>query len=90
MPGMSGSKATEALRAATPHSAVVVLTLRDDATTQEQAREAGAADFVAKHRTEGILLAAIRGVAGANAKHRRHDSAAAGREEEHRDAMRNH
>ncbi len=56
-----GVAITEALRSATPHSAVVVLTLRDDATTQEQAREAGAADFVAKHRTEGILLAAIRG-----------------------------
>lgn len=88
MPG--GIAVTEALRSAAPHSAVVVLTLRDDATTQEQAREAGAAAFVAKHRTEGILLAAIRGVAGAHVKHRRHDSAAAGREEGHGDAMRNH
>jgi DNA-binding NarL/FixJ family response regulator len=41
---------------------VVIFTLRDDAATQERARAAGAAAFVAKHRTEGALLATIRGV----------------------------
>lgn len=86
MPG--GIANTEALRAAAPHSAVVVLTLRDDAATQEQAREAGVAAFVAKRRTEGILLAAIRGVALANAKRRRHERAPVSREEEQGDAMR--
>ena len=86
MPG--GIALTEALRAAAPHSAVVVLTLRDDAATREQARAAGAMAFVAKHRTEGILLASIRGVALANAKRRRHGRAPVSREKEHTDAMR--
>ena len=61
MPG--GIATTEALRAAAPHSAVVVPTLRDDSATRERAKEAGAAAFVAKHRTEGSLLATIREVA---------------------------
>ena len=86
MPG--GIANTEALRAAAPHSAVVVLTPHDDAATREQAREAGVAALVAKRRTEGILLAAIRGVAPANAKRRRHGRAPVSREEEHTDAMR--
>ena len=64
------------------------LTLRDVAATWEQARVAGAMAFVAKHRTEGILLASIRGVALANAKRRRHGRAPVSREEEHTDAMR--
>ena len=63
MPGMSGIAATENLRGAAPESAVVIFTLRDDAATRERARAAGAAAFVAKHRTEGALLATIRGVA---------------------------
>ncbi len=63
MPGMSGIAATESLRAAAALSAVVVFTLRDDAATRERARAAGAAAFVAKHRTEEVLLAAIREVA---------------------------
>jgi DNA-binding NarL/FixJ family response regulator len=63
LPGMSGIAATETLRTATPHSAVVIFTLRDDAATSARARTAGAAAFVAKHQTEETLLAAIRGVA---------------------------
>ncbi len=63
LPGVSGITATEKLRGAAQHSAVVIFTLRDDAATQERARAAGAAAFVAKHRTEGALLATIRGVA---------------------------
>ena len=63
LPGASGIEATEKLRGAAPHSAVVFFTLRDDAATQERARAAGATAFVAKHRTEGALLATIRGVA---------------------------
>jgi DNA-binding NarL/FixJ family response regulator len=62
LPGVSGIAATETLRTATPHSAVVILTLRDDAATSARARTAGAAAFVAKHQTEETLLAAIRGV----------------------------
>jgi DNA-binding NarL/FixJ family response regulator len=63
IPGMDGISAIETLRTATPRSGVVVFTLRDVAVTQEQARAAGAEAFVAKHRTEELLLAAIRGVA---------------------------
>jgi DNA-binding NarL/FixJ family response regulator len=63
LPGVSGIAATETLRTATPQSAVVIFTLRDDAATSARTREAGAAAFVAKHQTEETLLAAIRGVA---------------------------
>jgi len=60
LPGVSGIAAIETLRTATPHSAVVIFTLRDDAATRARARAAGAAAFVAKHQTEEALLAAIR------------------------------
>jgi DNA-binding NarL/FixJ family response regulator len=60
---MDGISAIEMLRTATPRSAVVIFTLRDDAATQERARLAGAEAFVVKHRTEELLLAAVRGVA---------------------------
>jgi DNA-binding NarL/FixJ family response regulator len=63
LPGASGIETTQRLQAAAPRSAVVIFTLRDDAATQEQARAAGATAFVAKHRTEETLLAAIRSVA---------------------------
>jgi DNA-binding NarL/FixJ family response regulator len=90
MPGMSGVAAIEGLHAAAPHSAVVIFTLRDDAVTRERARAAGAASFVAKHQTEELLLAAIRGVAAKHGKQVRHDRAAAGREEEHGDDSLDH
>jgi DNA-binding NarL/FixJ family response regulator len=80
-PGMSGVAATERLRAAAPLSAVVIFTLRDDTATREQAQAAGAAAFVAKRRTEEMLLATIRGVAATYGERRRHDGAGEGREE---------
>lgn len=83
MPGVSGIEATQRLSAVAPRSAVVIFTLRDDAATQEQARAAGAA-FVAKHRTEETLLAAIRGVAVPHGEQGRHD------EKEQIDAKRDH
>lgn len=49
---------------------------------------AGAAAFLAKHRTEEMLLAAIRGVAGPHAKQGRHDRTSADTEEEHTDDKR--
>ena len=88
MPGMSGIAATERLRAAAPWSAVVIFTLRDDAATREQAQAAGAAAFVAKRRTEEMLLATIRGVAATYGDQRRHDSAGTGTEEERADDTR--
>jgi len=85
MPG--GIALAETLRTVGPLSAVVILTLRDDAETRERARGAGAAAFVAKHQTEEALLAAIRGATVAHGKHRRDDHDSAGREE-HTDDMR--
>jgi DNA-binding NarL/FixJ family response regulator len=79
MPGMGGIETIERLRAAVPRGAVVIFTLRDDAATQEQALAVGAAAFVAKHRTEEALLAAIREVAAPYGEQR---------EEAHQDAAR--
>jgi DNA-binding NarL/FixJ family response regulator len=73
MPGMNGISATAALRSLAPHSAVVILTLHDDAATRTRARDAGAAAFVAKHQMEEILLGEIRRVAMAHKKRTRHD-----------------
>ena len=73
MPGMDGISATAALRSVVPQSAVVILTLHDDAATKTRAREAGAAAFVAKHQMEETLLAEVRRVAMAREKQRRHD-----------------
>jgi DNA-binding NarL/FixJ family response regulator len=73
MPGMNGVSATAALRSVVPQSAVVILTLYDDAATRTRAREAGAAAFVAKHRIEETLLAEIQRVAMAHEKQRRHE-----------------
>ena len=60
MPGMDGISAVRTLRAVAPESAVVILSLYDDASTRAGAEEAGAAAFVAKHQVEVTLLAAIR------------------------------
>ena len=73
MPGMDGISATAALRSLAPQSAVVILTLYDDAVTRIRVREAGAAAFVAKYQMEETLLAEIRRVAMAHEKQRRHE-----------------
>jgi DNA-binding NarL/FixJ family response regulator len=73
MPGMDGISATAALRSVVPQSAVVILTLYDDAATRTLAREAGAAAFVAKHQREETLLAEVRRVAMSHETHRRHE-----------------
>ena len=73
MPGMDGISVTAALRSVVPQSAVVILTLYDDAATRTRAREAGAAAFVAKHRIEETLLAEIQRVAMAHEKQGRHE-----------------
>jgi len=86
MPG--GIALTKALHTVAPQSAVVIFTLRDDAETQERAREARAVAFVAKHQTEEALLAAIRGATAAHGKQRRQDHASSVRREEHTDDMR--
>jgi DNA-binding NarL/FixJ family response regulator len=73
MPGMNGISATAALRSLAPQSAVVILTLHDDAATRTRAWEAGAGAFVAKHRMDETLLPEIRRVALAHEKQRRHE-----------------
>lgn len=62
MPGVDGIEATAVLREKVPQSAVVVLTLYDDARTRARAEAAGAAAFVAKHQVEQKLLATMRRV----------------------------
>jgi DNA-binding NarL/FixJ family response regulator len=60
MPGMGGVAATSRLRTCAPATAVVMLSLYDDAATRAQARSAGACAFVAKHQMDRDLLDAIR------------------------------
>ena len=60
MPGMDGIEATAALRAVARESAVVILSLDDDAKTRTRAKEAGAVAFVAKGHMEEELLAVVR------------------------------
>jgi CheY-like chemotaxis protein len=84
--GMSNIALTGRLRSAAPWSAVVVLTLHDDVATRELGGAAGAASFVAKHRTDEMLLATIRGVA--QARQRRHGRLSECTEEEYGHDMR--
>ncbi len=63
LPGTDGIAATRTLRLALPRTAIVMLSLHDDHDTVARAKAAGAAAFVAKHRMEGPLLAAIRNAA---------------------------
>src|SRR5215469_14628910 len=59
MPGMDGITATTAIRANTPQSAVVMMSIHDDARTRTRAKAAGAAAFVEKSGTLEVLLATI-------------------------------
>jgi DNA-binding NarL/FixJ family response regulator len=63
MPRMNGIDATWALHSEAPAIAVIVLSMHDDANTQERARAAGASAFVTKHSIDAALLEAIRRVA---------------------------
>ena len=60
MPEMDGIAATAALRLADPQSAVVILSIHDDAQTRARALAAGATAFVEKRGATELLLAAIR------------------------------
>jgi DNA-binding NarL/FixJ family response regulator len=60
MQGMDGLTATRIMQAISPRSAVVILSLYDDAHLKMEARAAGAVAFVGKHEGIDILLAAIR------------------------------
>jgi DNA-binding NarL/FixJ family response regulator len=58
--GIDGVKLIAALRRASTESAVVVLSLRDDAVTRGRALSVGAAGFVSKHECGDGLTDAIR------------------------------
>jgi DNA-binding NarL/FixJ family response regulator len=62
MPGMDGIAATERLVEVMPDTAVVVLSIHDDADTKTRALQAGAAAFVEKRLLTERLLTVIRSV----------------------------
>ncbi len=64
MPEMDGIQATAALRRVVPQSAVVILSIYDDAQTRGRAQAAGAVAFVEKRGATDGLLSAIRLAAG--------------------------
>jgi DNA-binding NarL/FixJ family response regulator len=66
--GMDGFSVAAVLRAITPASVIIMLSLHDTARAYQQAQEVGAAAFVPKHAADGLLLDTIRRAAQA-AKH---------------------
>jgi DNA-binding NarL/FixJ family response regulator len=60
MHAMDGIAATEALHATSPHIAVIMLSIYDDAQTRARAEQAGAMAFVPKSVPTDMLLATIR------------------------------
>lgn len=67
LPGMSGLEATRRILAASPASAVVVLTMLDDDGSVLAAMRAGARGYVLKEAGQEELLATIRAVAAGGA-----------------------
>jgi DNA-binding NarL/FixJ family response regulator len=63
LPKLDGIALTERLRSEFPDCAVIVLSLYDDAATQERAAKAGAIFFVSKQKPDGELTDAIRAAA---------------------------
>lgn len=63
MPGMDGIAAAAVMREAAPQSAILMLSIHDDAVTKARAEAAGAAGFVGKNGAIEGLLATIRQVA---------------------------
>ena len=60
MPGGSGLDAIPELRASTPETAIVVLTMQDDPAFARQALQNGALGFVLKEAADEELLEAVR------------------------------
>jgi DNA-binding NarL/FixJ family response regulator len=67
MPGMDGIEATRRIVQATPHVAVLVLTMSDDDDSVFAAMQAGARGYALKGARRTELLRAIRGVAAGDA-----------------------
>ena len=68
MPGMDGIETTAALHKTVPQSAVVILSISDDAQARGRAQAAGAVTLVEKRGATETLLAAIRLAAGQTGK----------------------
>jgi DNA-binding NarL/FixJ family response regulator len=64
MPEMDGIETTAALHAMVPQSAVVILSIYNDAQIRKQAQDAGAVALVEKRGATHTLLSAIRLAAG--------------------------
>jgi DNA-binding NarL/FixJ family response regulator len=64
MPEMDGIEVTAVLRRVVPLSAVVILSIYDDAQTRGRAQAAGAVAFVEKRGATENLLTAIRQASG--------------------------
>ncbi len=64
MPTTDGIAATAALRASVPQSAVVLLSLHDDASMRARAHAVGAVTLVGKQEGVKVLLTAIREAGG--------------------------
>jgi DNA-binding NarL/FixJ family response regulator len=60
MPGLDGIAAATELRSRSTSTAVVMLSMHDDAAMVERALAAGATAFVSKQSIDGALLEAIR------------------------------
>ena len=67
MPGLDGIEATRRLVDATPHVAVLVLTMHDDDETVFAAIRAGARGYLLKGATRAEILRAVRSVAAGDA-----------------------
>lgn len=63
LPDQDGISVTKILRDENCRSAIIILSMHDDAETRERALAAGAAKFVSKHEGTPALLKAIRHVA---------------------------
>ena len=64
MPVLDGILAARQITQESPASAVVILSMHDDAATIRQARDAGASGFIAKHSMNDTLITTIRRAAG--------------------------
>ena len=68
MPGMDGITATDALHASTIQSAIVMMSIHDDAQTRAKAQAAGAAAFFTKSGILEELLATVRHIVEINGR----------------------
>jgi DNA-binding NarL/FixJ family response regulator len=67
MPGSDGVEATRRIRAAVPHTAVLILTMHDDDATVFTAMQAGARGYLLKGAEQDEIAAAIRSVVAGQA-----------------------